>query len=122
MTWLEAMERFGTDKPDTRFGMELVDLGEVFADTEFRAFQADAVKGICVRGQGDVSRSTVDNLVDRAKLLGAAGLVWMRVKEGGALEAPILKFLEREGAARARRDARGRSRATSCSSSRASAG
>jgi aspartyl-tRNA synthetase len=93
MTWHEAMERFGSDKPDIRFGMELVDLGGVFADTEFRAFQADAVKGICVPGMGEVSRSTVDNLVDRAKLLGAAGLVWMRVKEGGALDAPILKFL-----------------------------
>ena len=94
MTWHEAMERFGTDKPDIRFGMELVDLGAVFADTGFRAFQADAVKGICVRGMGDVSRSTVDKLVDRAKLLGAAGLVWMRVKEGGELDAPILKFLD----------------------------
>jgi aspartyl-tRNA synthetase len=93
MTWLEAQERFGTDKPDIRFGMELFDLGAVFADTEFRAFQADAVKGICVKGSGEVSRSTVDGLVDRAKLLGAAGLVWMRVKEGGALDAPILKFL-----------------------------
>jgi aspartyl-tRNA synthetase len=80
--------------------MELVDLGDVFAETEFRAFQADAVKGICVKGMGEVSRSTVDGLVDRAKLLGAAGLVWMRVKEGGALEAPILKFLsEKEQAA-----------------------
>jgi aspartyl-tRNA synthetase len=100
MSWQEAMERFGSDKPDTRFGMELVDLGDVFAETEFRAFQADAVKGICVKGMGEVSRSTVDGLVDRAKLLGAAGLVWMRVKEGGALEAPILKFLsEKEQAA-----------------------
>ena len=93
MTWHEAMERYGTDKPDVRFGMELVDLGPVFAQTEFRAFQAPAVKGICVAGQGEVSRSTVDALVDRAKLLGAAGLVWMRVKDGGALDAPILKFL-----------------------------
>ncbi|HEY3724551.1 MAG TPA: aspartate--tRNA ligase [Acidimicrobiia bacterium] len=93
MTWHEAMERFGTDKPDVRFGMELVDLAPVFAATEFRAFQAAAVKGICVAGMGEVSRSTVDNLVDRAKLLGAAGLVWMRVKDGGALDAPILKFL-----------------------------
>ena len=93
MTWLEAMERFGTDKPDIRFGLELTDLGDVFAATEFRALQAAAVKGICVRGMGEVSRSTVDSLVDRAKLLGAAGLVWMRVKEEGALEAPVLKFL-----------------------------
>jgi aspartyl-tRNA synthetase len=93
MTWHEAMERFGTDKPDIRFEMELVDLATVFAATEFRAFQADAVKGICVRGMGEVSRSTVDKLVDRAKLLGAAGLVWMRVKADGKLDAPILKFL-----------------------------
>jgi aspartyl-tRNA synthetase len=93
MTWQEADERFGTDKPDIRFGMELVELGDVFAETEFRAFQAAAVKGICVSGMGDVSRSTVDNLVDRAKLLGAAGLVWMRVNEDGALDAPVLKFL-----------------------------
>ncbi len=94
MTWLEAMERFGTDKPDTRFGMELVDLSDVFAETGFRAFQQPAVKGICVRGMGDASRSTVDGLIDRAKLLGAAGLVWMRVKEGRELEAPVLKFLD----------------------------
>ena len=50
------MERFGTDKPDVRFGMELVDLTEVFAATEFQAFQADAVKGIRVPGEGDMSR------------------------------------------------------------------
>ncbi|MGZ4691445.1 MAG: aspartate--tRNA ligase, partial [Acidimicrobiia bacterium] len=50
MTWHEAMERFGSDKPDIRFGMELVDLGSVFAQTGFRAFQAPAVKGICVKG------------------------------------------------------------------------
>jgi aspartyl-tRNA synthetase len=100
MSWPEAMARVGSDTPDTRFGMEVVDLGDVFAETGFRAFQADAVKGICVKGMGEVSRSTVDGLVDRAKLLGAAGLVWMRVKEGGALEAPILKFLsEKEQAA-----------------------
>jgi aspartyl-tRNA synthetase len=100
MTWHQAQEHYGSDKPDVRFGLELVDLGQVFAATEFRAFQADAVKGICVKGMGEVSRSTVDGLVDRAKLLGAAGLVWMRVKEGGALEAPILKFLsEKEQAA-----------------------
>ena len=94
MTWQEAQERYGTDKPDVRFGMELVDLGEVFAATEFRAFQADAVKGIRVPGLGaTASRSTVDALVDRAKSLGAQGLVWMRVVDGGALESPVAKFL-----------------------------
>ncbi|MBJ7282580.1 MAG: aspartate--tRNA ligase [Acidimicrobiia bacterium] len=93
ITWQDSMERFGTDKPDLRFGMELIDLGGVFASTEFRAFQADAVKGICVTGMGEASRSTVDGLVDRAKSLGAQGLVWMRVREDGVLEAPVAKFL-----------------------------
>ena len=68
-------------------------------------------------GMGEVSRSTVDNLVDRAKLLGAAGLVWMRVKEGGALDAPILKFLDEKEQRGHRRRRSARSRATSCSSS-----
>ena len=93
MTWTDAMERFGSDKPDLRFGMELVDLGAAVAGTEFKAFQADAVKGICLTGGGDASRSTLDKLVDRAKQLGAAGLVWMRVVAGGELESPVAKFL-----------------------------
>jgi aspartyl-tRNA synthetase len=73
--------------------MELVDLGEVFAATEFRAFQQDAVKGIRVDGQGAMSRSQLDALTDRAKKLGAAGLVWLRVGAHGALESPVAKFL-----------------------------
>ena len=94
MTWHEAMERYGSDKPDIRFGMELVALDEVFAATEFRAFAgAEAVKGICVPGEGDTTRSRLDALTDRAKSLGAAGLVWMRVRDGGALESPVAKFL-----------------------------
>ena len=93
MTWHEAMERFGTDKPDLRFGLELVDVSEVFAATEFKAFQAEVVKAIRVPGEGGMSRSKLDALIDRAKQLGAAGLVWMRVGEGRALDAPILKFL-----------------------------
>jgi len=93
MTWAEAMERFGSDKPDVRFGMELTDLAGAVAGTEFKAFHADAVKGICVPGGGDASRSTLDGLVDRAKGLGAAGLVWMRVRDGGVLESPVAKFL-----------------------------
>jgi aspartyl-tRNA synthetase len=94
MTWLDAMERYGSDKPDTRFGMELVDLTEVFAATEFKAFaSAETVKGICVPGEGDMGRSKLDALIERAKSLGALGLVWMRVREGMVLEAPIAKFL-----------------------------
>ena len=93
MTWADAMERFGSDKPDIRFGMELTDLGDAVAGTEFKAFHAAAVKGICVPGRGDASRSVLDGLVDRAKALGAQGLVWMRVQAGATLESPVAKFL-----------------------------
>jgi aspartyl-tRNA synthetase len=93
MTWHHAMERYGSDKPDVRFGLELCDLGEVFAATEFRAFQAPVVKGISLSGQGSMSRAQVDKLVERAQQLGAAGLVWMRILEHGTLESPIVKFL-----------------------------
>ena len=93
MTWHQAMERFGSDKPDVRFGLELVDLCEVFAGTEFRAFQAQSVKGLRLPGEGTMSRAQVDKLVERAQQLGAPGLVWMRVVEGGGLESPVAKFL-----------------------------
>jgi aspartyl-tRNA synthetase len=94
MTWLEGMERYGTDKPDTRFGMLLEDLTEVFAATEFRAFAgAEVIKAIRVEGEGDAPRSKVDALTERAVSLGAGGLVWMRVREGGVLESPVAKFL-----------------------------
>ena len=94
MTWHQAMARYGTDKPDVRFGLELVDLGEVFAATGFRAFQAPCVKGLRVPGQGDAARAQLDRLVERAKQLGAAGLVWMRVQERGGLDSPVVKFLD----------------------------
>src|SRR5439155_3359894 len=94
MTWHEAMERYGCDKPDLRFGMELVELTEVFGHTDFRAFAgADAVKGIRVEGEAEMTRSRLDALTERAKSLGAAGLVWMRVRDGCVLESPVAKFL-----------------------------
>ena len=93
LTWHQAMGRFGSDKPDLRFGLELTDVSEVFAATEFRALQADVVKAICVPGAADAPRSKVDALIERAKALGAPGLVWIRVGEHAVLEAPILKFL-----------------------------
>jgi aspartyl-tRNA synthetase len=94
MTWHEAMERYGSDKPDVRFGMELVELTEVFGATEFRAFAgAESVKGIRVEGLGDAPRSRLDALTERAKSLGALGLVWLRVRDGGVLESPVQKFL-----------------------------
>ncbi|MCB1251456.1 MAG: aspartate--tRNA ligase [Acidimicrobiales bacterium] len=93
MTWLEAMERFGSDKPDTRFGMELVELTERFSATEFNAFKAPCVKGICVPGGGDKTRKQLDDLTEQAKRWGAKGLVWMRVGAGGELTSPVAKFL-----------------------------
>ena len=93
VTWHEAMRRYGSDKPDLRFGLELVDVSEVFAATEFRAFQAEAVFAIGVPRGADFARNRLDGLIERAKQLGAAGLVWMRVQEGGALDSPVAKFL-----------------------------
>jgi aspartyl-tRNA synthetase len=93
MTWDEALERYGTDKPDLRFGMELVDLAPAVASTEFRAFQAPCVRGIRVPEGAALGRSRLDTLTERAKTLGAAGLVWMRVLEGPAVESPVAKFL-----------------------------
>jgi len=99
ITWHEAMNRFGTDKPDLRFAMELVELTEVFAGTEFKAFaSAASIKGIRVDTAtypeaAAMGRNKLDQLTDRAKQLGAKGLVWIKVGEGGALESPIAKFL-----------------------------
>ena len=97
LTWAEAMGRFGSDKPDLRAGPELVDLGEVFAATGFRAFAgAPCIKGLRAPGHGDLGRNRLDALTERAKGLGAKGLVWLRVGEGGALDSPVAKFLSDE--------------------------
>ncbi|HVL02830.1 MAG TPA: aspartate--tRNA ligase, partial [Acidimicrobiales bacterium] len=94
VTWFEAMERFGSDKPDLRAGPELVELTELFSGTGFRAFAGAAcIKGMRVPGQGDLGRNRLDVLTDRAKTLGAKGLVWLRVGERGTLDSPVAKFL-----------------------------
>ena len=95
ITWHEAMERFGVDKPDLRFGMELVELTDAFAGTEFKAFaSAASVKGINVKGAaGEYGRNQLDKLTDRAKSLGAKGLVWLKVAADETLESPVAKFL-----------------------------
>ena len=91
ITWLEAQERFGSDKPDTRFGMELVELTPIFEDTEARVFKAPCVKGIRMEGGMEaLSRNQVDALVETCQLWGAKGLAWMKVidgESGPALEA-----------------------------------
>ena len=94
MTWKEAMERFGVDKPDMRFGMELTELTPIFADTEFKAFSSAAsIKGIKVDGAADdYGRNQLDKLTDRAKSLGAKGLVWLKTTAEG-FDSPVAKFL-----------------------------
>ncbi|HEX9682325.1 MAG TPA: aspartate--tRNA ligase [Acidimicrobiales bacterium] len=96
MSWTEAMDRFGSDKPDVRFGMELTDVSAVMAGTDFRAFQAPAVKGIRVPGGAELSRNRLDDLTDRAKGWGAKGLVWMKVESATAVSSPVAKFLTDE--------------------------
>lgn len=97
MTYADAMERYGTDKPDLRFGMELVALSSVFAETEFKAFGGALASGGTVRGFNagplGLSRSGLDGLVSRALELGAKGLVWMTVEDDGSLRSPVAKFL-----------------------------
>ncbi len=93
ITWRDAMERYGSDKPDTRFGMELVELTEVFGATEFNAFKAPCVKGIRVPGGADKTRNQLDALTDQAKRWGAKGLVWMKVEADRSLSSPVAKFL-----------------------------
>jgi aspartyl-tRNA synthetase len=99
ITWHDAMNRFGSDKPDLRFGLELVELTPVFAGTGFKAFAAaGSIKGLRVDAatHGDAAamgRNKLDQLTDRAKQLGAKGLVWMKVGEAGALDSPVAKFL-----------------------------
>jgi aspartyl-tRNA synthetase len=99
ITWHDAMDRFGSDKPDLRFGLELVELTPVFAGTGFKAFAAaGSIKGLRVdaathRDAAAMGRNKLDQLTDRAKQLGAKGLVWMKVGEAGALDSPVAKFL-----------------------------
>ncbi len=98
ITWHDAMNRFGVDKPDLRFGIELVELTELFTATEFKAFAgAGAIKGIRVPGgAADYGRNQLDKLTDRAKSLGAKGLVWLKVTDGegaAGFDSPVAKFL-----------------------------
>lgn len=97
LTWHEAMDRYGSDKPDIRFDMEIIDLSSIFADTEFGVFKSALEGGGTVRGINaggvDWSRSRADALTERAKDLGAKGLVWMVMEDDGSLRSPVAKFL-----------------------------
>lgn len=97
LTWHEAMDRYGIDKPDLRFGMEIVDLTEHVQDSGFGVFKTAVEAGGTVRGinagSQEWSRARADQLTDRAKELGAKGLVWMVVEDDGSIRSPVAKFL-----------------------------
>ncbi|NLW41228.1 MAG: aspartate--tRNA ligase [Tissierellia bacterium] len=101
MTYKEAMERFGVDKPDLRFGFELVDITEVVKNSKFKVFSGTVeaggqVRGINVKGYGDkFSRKDISNLEDYVKTFGAKGLAWIKISEEG-ITSPIAKFLSEE--------------------------
>ena len=106
MTWGDALDRFGTDKPDLRFGMELADLTPVFEGTDVKAFSSPTTKAIVVQDGAALPRSKLDELTEQAKRAGAAGLAWFRVVESGAagpgpgLEGPLARHLSEEEAVR----------------------
>ena len=97
LTWHQAMETYGTDRPDTRWSMEIGDFTPVFAASEFKVFrsaveQGGRVRGFRVQGLRSPSRRELDEMVEEARRMGASGLVWM-VREGEGLRSPVAKFL-----------------------------
>ena len=101
MTWQEAMDRFGSDKPDIRFGMELTDVSEVVKDCEFVVFKnalenGGSVRGINAKGQGAMPRKKIDKLVDLAKDFGAKGLAYVAIQEDGTIKSSFAKFMSEE--------------------------
>jgi aspartyl-tRNA synthetase len=96
LKWQEAMDRFGSDRPDTRFGMELIDIKRAAESIEFQAFrEAQSVRGIVVPGGASLSRKRIDDLTDEAKKLGAGGLIW--IKFDAQRGSSIKKFLTDAG-------------------------
>ena len=98
MTWQEAMDRFGSDKPDIRFGMELVNVSDVVKDSEFVVFKGalengGSVRGINAKGQGEMPRKKIDKLVDFAKDFGAKGLAYVAIQNDGTIKSSFAKFM-----------------------------
>jgi aspartyl-tRNA synthetase len=101
MTWQEAMDRFGSDKPDTRFGMELKDVSDIVKDCEFVVFKSalengGSVRGINAEGQGGMPRKKIDALVDFAKGYGAKGLAYIAIQPDGSYKSSFAKFMKEE--------------------------
>jgi aspartyl-tRNA synthetase len=109
LTWADAMERYGSDRPDLRFGMELRDVSEVFSASEFKVFagalaSGGAIKALNATGAGDFSRGRIDALNEFALSAGAKGLAWVAFGSDGEVRSPIAKFFS-EGEMAALRDA-----------------
>ncbi len=101
MTWREAMDRFGSDKPDLRFGMELNNVSDVVKDCEFVVFEGalengGSVRGINAEGQGAMPRKKIDALVEYAKGFGAKGLAYVAIQEDGSIKSSFAKFMKDE--------------------------
>ena len=101
MTWQEAMDRYGSDKPDIRFGMELRDVTEAVKDSEFAVFRGaiengGTVRGINAKGQGGMPRKKIDKLVSFAKDFGAKGLAYIAIQEDGTVKSSFAKFMTEE--------------------------
>jgi aspartyl-tRNA synthetase len=101
LSYRDAMERFGSDKPDVRFALEIKDVTAAVANSPFRVFsdsvrKGDVVKALPVPGGGSWSRQRIDNTVDAAKALGSKGLIWIK-RSGGSIQSSVLKHLTEEG-------------------------
>lgn len=101
MTWQEAMDRYGSDKPDIRFGMELHDVTQTVKDSEFAVFKGaiesgGTVRGINAKGQGGLPRKKIDKLVSFAKDFGAKGLAYIAIQEDGTVKSSFAKFMTEE--------------------------
>ena len=90
--YVESMEKYGVDKPDLRYGMELTELTDIFSETDFKVFKAPCVKAICVKGGASLTRSQIDDFTEKARKLGAGGLAYI-MYENGEAKSPILKFM-----------------------------
>ncbi|WP_457622167.1 aspartate--tRNA ligase [Persephonella sp.] len=101
MSYTEAIERYGTDKPDLRYSLELKDITDIAKDVQFKVFKdtvekGGIVKGINVKGGSKFSRKEIDDLTEEAKKYGAKGMAWIKINEDGSLQSPIVKFFTEE--------------------------
>ena len=95
ISYQESMEKYGVDKPDLRYGMEMIGLTEILKDTSFKVFQSPCVKAICVENGASLTRSQIDQFTEKARKLGASGLAYI-MYENGTEKSPIAKFLQPE--------------------------